>query len=338
MAERLEIALELMNVSGLLGDFQRIIDATEHMNRATGGSGGAGGDSAALAFTRLSVVLGGTIAGFSELAKRVQQAAETVERFNRQTLLSGGTGRETALGRAIANATGISDLTNLGAQLRARISGGGLARIAASRLGIGSIPPPGMGFVDEAQLALTIIERMRGMSATAAQEFADQLGARELVLARQLTDERQRGVQRIADMESRLMNTRQIQESQHFMDRLRQIAMVVESNAISFGTKFLDQYAISNMGPFGMAAMALRGFFFGSPFGGGGNGSVENQASAMERNTSALDRNTIVIDRLRQVIGGGERARGAIPAGLRGETLRKWYEGEAAHIWGQFHL
>lgn len=319
MAEVLSIAMELRNVQRILADAKRMEDALNAVDEAAsrkGFTGLAAAQSSLLIarIARLATVAGIAGTALTLMGRQVLDAAERMREFGAAQLATGGSAKQVALLEVIAQATGLGNAAGIAAQLRQNIAAGGLARSAASQAGIGTVLPAGFGPANEADIFLKAAQQVRqAQSDLEAVNIADMYGVRELVQVRQLSEQAWASVRRMAEAEAALRGPEAIA-------RAREFSLWWQEQVQSFrhGLGFIGDWVLK------LAGFTGQG---GSP-----------QADALRQNTQALNQNTVAISNMRNVFGGGERARGAIPAGFRYEVLQRQMEGEALKGLGAFRL
>jgi hypothetical protein len=322
MAERLEIVMDLMNLGTVLRDFARVENAITRLNRVSAMSNATPGMQRAAEFRlaaaqlgRIAAVATLVVGTLTALAESLHRLNGIIEEFANLRLFHGATTAQAATSSAIFGALGFSpgEIGAMGARLHERIAGGGAAGSAAARLGVFGVRAPGFGGPNDLQIMNRLARGLRQIGdAQERYNLAILLGEPELLRAAQLQGELAQNAQAIAEMQQRVMGPAAQRRAQEFSVFWNQVFQVIRLQFAAF------------------ADNVIRGLGFS------GSG-IQQQADALQQNTSALNQNTVAIGNMRAIFGGGERARGAFPAGLRGEMLRRQMESDAIKL-GAFKL
>jgi hypothetical protein len=315
--EQEEVAV-LHDQSRLLMDIHRTLQQMAGIRgsvRASGVGGVGGGGGAGLAIQAVAAV-----AALRLLTDVVRQTTAVVKQFADQRLFGGGTTSQTAQASALLGGIGVNDPAAMAARLRERISGGGLARQAASQLGVGNVLPRGFGSTNDVQILVQLAEGLRRTNdLERARLLSIQLQEPELLRLTQMSEAQFQTSKKLAEQQAQVFTPEAQRRAEQFAITMNQLSQ-----------KF--DLAKGRVGDF-----LLR--LFGGAVGVDVNGPQRGGAKdAISRNTQAVEQNTIALQSMgRQMFGGGARARGALPAGLRGEVLRHAMEGEALKL-GAFRL
>jgi len=323
VAERLEIVMDLLNLGTVLRDFARVENAITRVNRASAATGpNAPGQLRAAEFRLAAAQIGrvaavatlvvGTLVSLAESLHRLNQV---VEEFANARLFGGATTRQTAFATSVFGALGMGpgEVGGMAARLHERIAGDRIAQGAAARLGVSGVRPRGFGGPNDFQILDNLTRGLHGI--TDAQEqynLALLLGEPELLRAIQLQGRLSDNALAISKAQAEIFGPEQQRRAQEFSAWWNQQVQDFHN-----GLGIVSDFILRHLG-----------------FTGEG---IKSQADALQQNTSAISQNTVAIGNLRAIFGGGERARGAFPAGLRGEFLRKQMESDAIKL-GAFKL
>lgn len=323
MAERWQIELEEagLDLQEVARDLRSMVGAANRVAAFSGGISGGGG------FARLGGRAGAAAAALGALtvaATRAVRAMEGVAAVGRDIadvrLLGGGTAAQTAAVTTILAGIGISasEVTTLAARLRQNIAGGGLARQAASELGIGAVLPRGFGSTNDVQILNDVIDAiMRIGDEEKVRQLARRLEAPELTRILNMSREQVRQARLLVALQEQMFGP----EAQR---RLEQAAIAWQflGKAVQLAVLGIIDYLLRLAGPF---------------FGITGKSFMDALNQAVDQNTQATSANTAAINGMRQIFGGGERARGALPAGFRYEHLQRQMQNDSLKL-GAFKL
>jgi len=305
----------------MLGELRSLRASQAGVNRAlvaarigTAG-GGVSVGTMATGFGRLGTAITVAVAAFTLLKRTFDAGRDTLQALADLRLFGGGSTGQSAQAATLFAAVGNSatQVADIAATLRTNIAAGGFARGAASQLGVGTVLPRGLGSTNDVQILLQVAAALRRVtSEEEARRLAIRLGLPDLLRFRTLTEEQFAATRRIADFQQQVLGAGAEGRIQQFTADLNNLLSVVK-----LGPAVFTDFVLRLLGYKGQA--------------GGGPGN------AIQQNTSALQQNTVAIGQMRAIFGGGERARGAVPAGLRGELLRKAMESDAIKL-GAFSL
>src|SRR6266511_885970 len=280
-----------------------------HAGLGAGQGIGAGGIASQLAgWTQFAGLLGkvnpvlfGVTAGLGALAAATVGAAQRLTEFGLGQMQTGGTAGQTQMGRTLAGALGLDPnaFAGLAGGLRQRVATDPMAMAAAGRLGLRSLPK-GFGDVNEAKLLLDVIKGIRAApSDAAARQLAQRTGTEELLGARFFSPEMMAKLEAFAGATSKAFTPEAISRGQEFNNLLSQVKEGFGALVVTVGTPFL--------GAINAAIKALQTHGAGKP-----QTIAEQQLEQQKRTVEELKL-------VRQgLYGGGARAAGAIPPGLRG--------------------
>lgn len=261
-----------------------------------------------------------TTAALAILTREIGRSIERARQFTDFRLSSGPGQAAAAQATALLGALGISGGRQgaLAAGIRDAIAAGGQARGAAAQLGVGNVLPRGLGGPSDVDVLLKLSEGIRRVtSEQEAYNLAVRLGAPELLRFRLLGDQQIGNIRRLGEEIKRTFSP----EAQARLARFQADWEVAQTRILLGIFKIFDDLILKpRYGPDNELSQALK-----------------NLDQAMNANTSAVQSNTVAINQNRQVFGGGANARGAFPAGLRGELLRRQMEGERIKL-GAFAL
>lgn len=263
----------------------------------------------------LEVIL--TLVGVARTIGEINQVARA---FTDVNLAAGGgtaaAARAVSLGAGIGLSTGQAG--GIAAQIRDAVAAGGFARSAASQLGAGNVLPRGMGGISDVDLFIQLAEGIRKItSEQEAYNLAVRLGAPELLRFRLLGEQQIKNIRTLGEEIKRTFSP----EAQARLARFQSDMDVLWQRILLRIFKAFDELILQPLyGPDNQISEALNRL----------NGSLD-------ANTGAVQGNTVAIGQMRQVFGGGSNARGAVPAGLRGELLRRQYQSDAIKL-GAFAL
>jgi hypothetical protein len=329
MAETLEILLTLNNVQRIISDIGRVAAAHERLNqvtqaaaigRATPGQVTAARSSAMSAtLAQFSGRLPVAVYAVQAFAAVMENIRHTAQRYADQALFGGGTNAQSSQAAAFFGAIGITDQAGMAARLRDRIAGGGLARQAASQLGVGNVLPRGFGSTNDIRILNQLAEGLRRTNdMERARLLAIQLEEPELLRLVQMSNEQVQWARQIGQAQERVFGPEAQLRATQWGISIKQLNQQLDLLKLAA----LD-FLLRVIGPF---------------VGVTGQNAAGGAKDAISRNTTAVEMNTVALQSMgRQVFGGGSRARGALPAGLRGEILRHALEGEAVKL-GAFRL
>jgi len=261
------------------------------------------------------------ITGAARAVGHVMQLAsavnETATAFTNMNLAAGNvvgaSSRAAALGAGIGLNAGQTG--SLAGSIRDAIAAGGLARGAASQLGVGGVLPRGLGGPNDAQVMATLADGIRRVrSEQEAYNLALKIGAPELLRFRLLGDEQIRNIRRLGDEIKKTFSP----EAQARLARAQADFEIAQQRVLLGLFRIFDDLILKpRYGQDNELHQALQ-----------------RLGNATTANTNATVNNTVAINRARSFFGGGERARGAFPAGLRGELLRSQLRGDKIKLGG----
>jgi len=253
------------------------------------------------------------------LEKTIEGINRAGRAFTDLGLTGGGTlaasSRAASFGVGLGMSTGQTG--GLAASIRDAIAAGGFARSAASQLGVGNVLARGMGGPSDLAVFNIVAEGIRNAtSAAEAYNLAMKLQAPELLRLRLLGDGQIRRIRALNEEIARIYGP----EAQMRLAR--------------FQTEVSVLWVRLGLQLFRVFDAALKPFF-------GGKTDLRDAAAKLQESLDGVNRavqaNTVAIGQFRQVFGGGSNARGAVPAGLRGELLRKQMQAHAISL-GAFGL
>jgi uncharacterized protein YukE len=242
-------------------------------------------------------------------AREINASVERVRQFTDFRLGAGATTAAAGQATAILSALGISGGRQgaLAAGIRDAIAAGGLARGAASQLGVGGVAPRGFGGPSDVDVLIRLADGIRKVTTEQeAYNLAIKLGAPELLRFRLLGNEQIQNIRRLGDEIKRVY-------SPEAQQRLARFQAELEIRQSYFYLRLFQAFD------------AVLKFFHGPNTEL--QDALDNLKGALSNNTAAVQSNTVAIGQSRQIFGGGGNAQNALPAGLRGELLRKQIQG-----------
>lgn len=255
------------------------------------------------------------ILSLAGLAKTIAEINEVGQAFtNVQQSAGGGTA---AAARAVSLGAGLGMSTQqtggLAAQIRDAIAQGGLARSAASQLGVGNVLPRGFGGPSDVDVFLKAAEGIRRItSEQEAYNLAIRLGAPELLRFRLLGEAQIKNIRSLGDEIKRTFSP----EAQARIARFQADFEIAQQRVLLGLFRIFDEFILKpRYGQDNELHQALQ-----------------RLSGSLNSNTTATQNNTVAIGQMRQFFGGGSNARGAFPAGLRGELLRKQIHADAIRL------
>lgn len=271
-----------------------------------------------LSVGRFSAAIAAGTTAITFFTRELNRAIGTARRFT-DFRLGAGAGTEAASqASALLSALGVAGGRHgaLAAGIRDAISAGGQARSAASQLGVGNVLPRGLGGPSDVDVLLQAAEGIRRItSEQEAYNVAIRLGAPELLRFRLLGDQQIRQIRRMSEEMQRVFGPEAQARLARFEAARELFFLRVQLELFKVFDRFLSKFVDTS---------DLQG-------------ALKGLQDSMNANTNAVQSNTVAISQNRQVFGGGDRARGAFPAGLRGELLRRQMEGERIKL-GAFAL
>lgn len=253
----------------------------------------------------------------SEIVQVSQAVGQLATGFTSMNLAGGGgTGaaaRVAALGAGIGLSAGQAG--GVAASIRDAIAAGGFARSAASQLGVGNVLPRGLGGPSDVEIFLKAADGIRRIaSEQEAYNVALKLGAPELLRFRLLGQQQIDNIRKLGDEMKKTFSP----EAQARLARFQADFDVAQQRILIGLFKLFDDLILKpRYGQDNELHQAL--------------GRLEG---SMNANTAAVQSNTVAIGQAQAQFGGGSRAAGAFPAGLRGEILRRQMEGEKIKLGG----
>lgn len=309
MAETLEIVFTISQLGRTLQGIQQVERGIRGVNSAasagSGGTVGGAGGSVFAGIGRLGTTVVALTAAMSALTAVVQRAAEAGRAFTDVRLAGGSSTAVTAQGVALGAGLGLSTTQtgSFAAQIRDAIAAGGFARSAASQLGVGQVLPRGLGGPNDLDVMLQLANGIRRItSEQEAYNTAIKLGAPELLRFRLLGEQQIQGIRNLGEEMRRTFSP----EAQMRLARFQTEVQLLQARFVLDLFRLLDNV----LKPFLGSDSDLHK-------------AVDRLSGAMDANTTAVQSNTVAIGQMRQVFGGGNYARNALPAGLRGELLRQ---------------
>lgn len=306
---------------------------------AAGGVGGAG--VATLGLAGLAAAAALAVVGVSKLAI---ESSRTAREFQAMRFGTGGTTGENAQLRGIGGALGMSggDMTALAQSFQNRITSDPTAMAYASRMGVRNLGGP-MGNQDYAGQLLRAInglrrfqgqDRLRAARATGlesalpytelSQGTMDRLGSTSAISARAFDPQQQRNA-----AEFQAAQSRAAQSSENFKAALGRNVLPKLTVMLHWFSDVLDgatNFLLAITGGSGGFNRAMGQTPAGTGSGGGA------LANAHQAQISATVANTEALLALGKMIGGGERARAAMPSDLAGYGLRRAVETQALRL------
>jgi hypothetical protein len=254
------------------------------------------------------------------VAKAIEQMETLGRAFSDVQFAAGGTAQATARAASLGTGIGLStgQTGGLAASIRDAIAAGGMARGAASQLGVGGVLPRGFGGPSDVEIFAQVADSIRNItSEQEAYNLALRLGAPELLRFRLLGEQQIKNIRTLGEEMKRTFSP----EAQARIARFQADLEVLQQRAWLMLFRLFDELILQ-------------------PIYGTNNelhSALSRLSGSMDANTGALNQNTVAINQSRSIYGGGARARGAFPAGLRGELLQKQMQGEAIKL-GAFAL
>lgn len=305
---------------------------------SSGGGGGAAGGADALGAAS-SAIAGIKGLGPAALAVSAQLgiAAAYIQSVNSQVRTRaqiGGSARESVAAATIASAIGLGP--NAANQLSANIAGGGAAASEASKAGINLVRGP-YGDTNDAKAFNQAVEYVaRSKSFDEARQKAVRLGTPELASAYYLSENTRKrlsagsgGTEEDAKVAAEFNAEMAIltREFQKAVLAGKPLIRLLSSTARGLTAiagpmeKIIDIASNTVLGRIvdyieGLNQRQSDTIIPGGPTGGSGAGVRSPQTEAVNRNTKAVDDLTRTVKTYREVVGGGERAKGALPKNI----------------------
>lgn len=263
--------------------------------------------------------------GLSLVGKIAGDAAESLRAFRDSQITTGGTGTQTALLAAL----GIDP--KLARSFGQRIATDPMAGGFAARAGIYNPGGEIFGDTNTATNLLKWVEALRKMSDIDARRAARITGSEDLLKYRYLSQDTMNQLGRDAAQTSRIRGPEQVRAAAEFEVQMGRLGTAFDDLKVQLADGFIPIVT----GAVKVIADAVR--WFNEVFGGNGVGAGKTDifgnrygsGNAKNPQIQALDANTASLRELAGILkdgiyGGGERARGAIPAGWTGQWYDKW--------------
>lgn len=290
------------------------------------GIGGGGLTSQLAGWTQFATLIGrvnpvvlGVTTALAALAAATVGAAQRLSEFGQATAQTGGTAGQVSLGRTLMGALGLDPggFTGLAANLRNRIANDPLAMAEAGRAGIRALPRE-FGTANEAKILVDIIKSIQASgSQRAATQMANRYGMPELAAAFQVPPDAIKRAEEFAKQVGDTYTTDATTKARDFNLLLEQVKEGFGALVVTVGAPLLSVInSILKAGP--MLADAL-----GAAFIPGYQAHGQKKPETIQEQQLAAQKQAVEeLKVLRQgIFGGGQRASGAIPPGLRGDAL-----------------
>lgn len=308
----------------------------------SGGGAAGGADALGAASSAIAGIKG---LGPAALAVSAQLgiAAAYIQSVNSQVRTRaqiGGSARESVAAATIASAIGLGP--NAANQLSANIAGGGAAASEASKAGINLVRGP-YGDTNDAKAFNQAVEYVaRSKSFDEARQKAVRLGTPELASAYYLSENTRKrlsagsgGTEEDAKVAAEFNAEMAIltREFQKAVLAGKPLIRLLSSTARGLTAiagpmeKIIDIASNTVLGRIvdyieGLNQRQSDTIIPGGPTGGSGAGVRSPQTEAVNRNTKAVDDLTRTVKTYREVVGGGERAMGAIPKKIGKDNIK----------------
>ena len=326
-AETIEIVFMISQLSKTLREIRQVEGAIRSANTAAhAGAGGGGFGGVTVASGRLGVAMVAATAAVAAFTAAIRSASQLAGSIGNARLFGQAGPGQAGFSAALSRVFGI-DALGIGKALHEAIAAGGFARGAASQIGIGQVLPRGLGGPGDIEIFLRAVEGLRRISdVTERYNTAVRLGAEELLPLTQATERQFQTLRRLGkELETAYSPQRQLE--------IARIQIDFQISSLAFWTRVLK--IVNGLGDMadwlGAKINRIR-----HPFGG--DTTLQDAAArATQANTQAIEGLSVAIGQARQMFGGGSRAQGAFPAGLRGEILRRQFQADAIRL-GAFSL
>jgi hypothetical protein len=314
---------DVLNIAGI--NPQSVLRSVAALGPAADMAGAALGP---LAVAAIAVTTAFNVAKYS---------ADAINADRRANARSGGTSAQAASANAIAGSIGLNGSAITG--VSQAIAGGGFAGATAMRLGISPVRGGAVGDLNDAAAFTKVTDAIRrAKTQQQALRLAEIFGNRDLVQVRDLSEgtynrlkqvqgtnpeQRHQAAEFEAQMTILYKNLDQltyrlsplVKEFSDFTGAVNELFTVFSGHTdwikmIDGLAKFGDVAGIGIHGGIGTIIDGLNGL----------SGKKE-EAAAREKQTRAINENTRAIKQSREVIGGGNRAQGALPASITGLTI-----------------
>ncbi len=325
-----------------------------HVGTGIAGGGIAGIGGSVVQFAKLletaSPALVGVTAGLALLGIAAVEAGSFLRELAQGALSTGSTPGGFAFAQTMGGLAGL-DPKGTGGMLqglRQQISTDPLAMAAAGQFGVRALPP-GFGPVpDMGKIFEKLFTGMQGMTTAQKQHFAEQVPAMQPFLAAAefgRPDQIQR-VKQLAQAVGELGSQENVQRAFDLSLAQQELSLQWTQLATTLGTIVLP--AVTNIvkglgvlldfSPEKKAFAAFAQGKIGEGFKDLAGGNDEKDAkdkhgNALKDHAAAMEGHTAELRLTRNgVFGGGSRAQGAIPAGLRGDALQRALDANAVRL------
>lgn len=301
-----------------------------------GGAAAGGADALGAASSAIAGIKGLGPAAIA-VSAQLGIAAAYIQSVNSQVRTRaqiGGSARESVAAATIASAIGLGP--NAANQLSANIAGGGAAASEASKAGINLVRGP-YGDTNDAKAFNQAVEYVaRSKSFDEARQKAVRLGTPELASAYYLSENTRKrlsagsgGTEEDAKVAAEFNAEMAIltREFQKAVLAGKPLIRLLSSTARGLTAiagpmeKIIDIASNTILGQIVKYIEEMKNrepdtIIPGGPTGGSGAGVRNPQTEAVKRNTKAVDDLTRTVKTYREVVGGGERAKGALPKNI----------------------
>lgn len=289
-------------------------------------------------FMRLSPVLSVATLAIGAMASAAASAAASIAAFRDSQITTGGTGAQTAMLRSMGIDPGLAR------SFGQRIASDPMAAGFAARAGVYNPGGETFGDTNTATNLLKMAESLRRMSERDALRTARITGTEDLLKFRGASEGTMNQLRQDAGQTDKIMNPDQVKiatEYQLQMVRLNSAFSDLATSLgqyvipiISAGAEFLAdsvrglnmmlnspivKWFIENLTPVGQIGKGAKAFSDANKPRGLGK---DAQVSALDANTASLRELAGILKD--GIYGGGERARGAVPAGWKAQYYNEW--------------